>query len=162
VDPYFEKVVDLIRMRQKDWGHQFILASGYFDPIHRGHVRYLQACQERGFLVVVVNNDRQAALKKGSPFMPEDERLEIVRALRCVSYAVLAVDDDRSVSKTVELLRPDIFANGGDVTREEECREAATCRKLGIQMVFGVGGFDKVQSSSRLVERARSELATAV
>jgi glycerol-3-phosphate cytidylyltransferase-like family protein len=111
---------------------------------------------------VVVNNDRQAALKKGSPFMPEDERLEIVRALRCVSYAVLAVDDDRSVSKTLELLRPDIFANGGDVTREEECREAATCRKLGIQMVFGVGGFDKVQSSSRLVENARTALANAV
>jgi cytidyltransferase-like protein len=162
VDPYLEKVLDLIRMRQRDWGHQFILASGYFDPIHVGHVRYLQACQERGFLVVVVNNDRQAALKKGKAFMSAQERLEIVRALRCVSYAVLAVDDDRSVSKTLELIRPDIFANGGDVTSEEECREAATCRKLGIRMAFGVGGFDKVQSSSRLVENARSALANAV
>jgi glycerol-3-phosphate cytidylyltransferase-like family protein len=104
--------------------------------------------------VVVVNSDLQAALK-GTP-CPLDERAraEVVRALGCVSWAVVSVDADRSINCTLELLRPDVFANGGDVRSAADCREAETCRRLGIEMAFGVGGTDKVAASSALIARA--------
>ncbi len=136
-----------------------VVASGYWDPIHSGHVRYLQAARKLGTMLwVVVNNDEQAALKKGRAFMKESERLEVVRALACVDHATLSVDDDRSVCRTLRLLHETaggwgnvVFANGGDVSSEADCRESAMCRELGIEMVFGVGGQEKVSSSSELL-----------
>lgn len=135
------------------------VASLYADPLHVGHVRYLEAARALGDrLMAVVNTDAQAVLKKGRPFMPELERLAVVRALRCVDYALLAVDTDRTVRETLALVCLQmgrgvdiVFANGGDVRSDLDCREAETCRRLGIRMEFGVGGFDKVQSSSALV-----------
>lgn len=134
---------------------KFVVASGYFNPLHAGHVRYLRAAKELGkYLCVVVNTDRQVALKGAVPFMPEGERLEIIESLRFVDYALLALDADRSVCLTLESLRPHVFANGGDVGSEADCREAEVCRRLGIEMVFGVGGYDKFRSSSELIRRA--------
>lgn len=129
-----------------------VCASGYFNPAHIGHIRYLQAAKSLGtHLVVIVNNDLQVKLKGSIPFMNEDERLEIIQSLRCVDSAVLSIDKDRTVSKTLELVQPHIFANGGDVAFED-CREASVCDRLGIYMVFGVGGSEKLQSSSNLLK----------
>mmetsp|Transcript_94879 Transcript_94879/g.186100 ORF Transcript_94879/g.186100 Transcript_94879/m.186100 type:complete len:173 (-) Transcript_94879:20-538(-) len=130
-----------------------VVASGYFDPLHYGHIEYLQKSKDLGDkLIVIVNNDRQASLKKGQPFMPARERVKLVRSLACVDAAVESVDDDRSVCKTLRLLHPDIFTNGGDA-RNDNIPEAQVCAELGISMVDGLG--EKIQSSSLLVRGAK-------
>mmetsp|Transcript_13181 Transcript_13181/g.25524 ORF Transcript_13181/g.25524 Transcript_13181/m.25524 type:complete len:148 (+) Transcript_13181:118-561(+) len=132
-----------------------VVCSGYFDPMHYGHVEYLQKSKDQGDkLVVIVNSDKQASMKKGQSFMHERERVRLVRALDCVDAAVIAVDDDRTVCKTLRMLHPDAFTNGGDQTNES-IPEASVCRELGIELVDGLGG--KVQSSSWLLARSRGE-----
>lgn len=93
--------------------------SMFADPLHIGHLELLERSKQMGDkLYVIVNNDVQACLKKGSSFMKETERLEVVRALKFVDAAILAVDSDETVAKTIELIRPTYFCNGGDVTNE--------------------------------------------
>jgi cytidyltransferase-like protein len=136
--------------------HRVVAVSGYWNPLHLAHIQYIEAAAGLGAkLVVIVNTDHQVALKGSVPFMTEGDRLELVSALWCVDQAVLAIDEDRSVCRTLELLHPDVFANGGDVGSESDCRETDICRKLGIEMKFGVGGRDKLRSSSELIRRAR-------
>lgn len=126
-----------------------VVASGYFDPLHIGHLRYLiQARQYGDELIVIINNDDQATLKKGVPFMPEDERLAIVSMLNMVDFAVLSVDKDRTVKETLRLLHPDVFVKGGDST-PKNTPEVSLCKEMGTEVIFGVGG-DKIQSSSWL------------
>ncbi len=133
-----------------------VAVSGYFNPPHIGHIKYLRAAKSLGTrLVVIVNNDVQVKLKGSKLFMDEKERVEIVAELKPVDEVILAIDKDRSVCKTLEFLKPDIFANGGDRTNDN-VPEVATCEKLGIKMVFGVGG-GKVQSSSWLLNKHSSE-----
>ena len=92
-----------------------VAVSGYFDPIHIGHLEYLRMAKELGdSLVVIVNNNHQCKLKKGKHFMDENDRVEIVKALRFVDEVFLSVDKDRTVCKSLEEIKPDIFANGGD------------------------------------------------
>jgi len=130
-----------------------VAVSGGFDPLHIGHVRMMEAARALGTrLVVIVNDDAFLMRKKGYRFMKEDERLEIVRALRCVDEAVLAIDEDQTVCETLRMLKPDVFANGGDRQATGDIPEAAVCADLGIEMVFNVGG-GKVQSSSSLVRK---------
>ena len=130
-----------------------VVASGYFDPIHKGHIRYLEASKKLGdVLIVIVNNDTQAILKKGKPFYPnQEERMEIIEALRCVDDVVLSIDGDKSVTKTLEWLKPDIFTNGGD-RNSKNIPEIGVCEKYGIQTIFGVGG-NKINSSSELTKK---------
>ena len=135
-----------------------VVASGYFNPLTVAHLSYLKESAKLGRLLVVVNNDKQVELKGSVPFMTQEDRLEIVRELSCVTWAVLSIDEDRSISKTLELLRPDYFTNGGDVRSEEEVREWETCRRLGIEMVFGVGGTEKIRSSSELIRKAAAHV----
>jgi len=104
-------------------------------------------------LVVIVNGDDFLMRKKGYAFMPLAERMEIVRALRGVADVVAAIDPDQTVRETLRLVKPHVFANGGDRRAEADIPEAAVCRELNIEMVFNVGG-GKVQSSSELVQRA--------
>lgn len=126
-----------------------VAVSGYFDPLHIGHVRYLQAAKRLGDkLVVILNNDGQARLKKGAPFMLERERREILQALRCVDDVILSIDTDRTVRETLKIVRPDIFAKGGDSTGENT-PEQDVCDEIGCIVFFGVGG-EKIQSSSWL------------
>eukprot|EP00927_Polykrikos_kofoidii_P056808 TRINITY_DN50892_c0_g1_i1.p1 TRINITY_DN50892_c0_g1~~TRINITY_DN50892_c0_g1_i1.p1 ORF type:complete len:128 (+),score=22.94 TRINITY_DN50892_c0_g1_i1:158-541(+) len=116
-----------------------VVASGYFDPLHYGHIEYLQKSKDLGdTLVVVVNNDKQASLKKGQPFMPARERVKLVRSLACVDAAIESVDDDASVCKSLAIIHPDIFTNGGD-QKNEIIPEAEVCSRLGIRMVDGLG-----------------------
>jgi len=123
--------------------------------MHWGHVEYLEqskSCGDR--LIVIINSDKQATMKKGKPFMKESERIRLVRALDCVDAAIIAVDDDRTVCKTLELLHPHAFTNGGD-QNNDSIPEAAVCKKMGIELIDGLGG--KVQSSSWLLAQSRGE-----
>jgi len=125
-----------------------VAVSGYFDPIHVGHLEYLKMAKSLGDkLVVIINSDYQAGLKKGKSFMPEEDRLEIVQALRCVDEVFLSIDKDKSVCKSLEYLKPDIFANGGDRSLEE-IPETAVMKKYNIEMVDGLG--EKIRSSSEI------------
>lgn len=136
---------------------KIVCVSGYFNPIHIGHLELLDRAKSLGDkLYVIVNSDKQSILKKGTTFMPENERLQIIRSLRCVDAAIIACDDDRTVCKTLSILRPNVFANGGDVTEDSSCPEEAVCKEFGIEMVYGLGY--KVQSSSCLINKSSSIL----
>ena len=125
-----------------------VAVSGYFDPIHVGHLEYLQLASKLGDkLIVIVNNNHQAKLKKGEFFMHEKDRIQIVAALRCVDEVFLSIDTDNSVCKSLEAVKPHIFANGGDRSLDE-IPETAVMKKYDIKMVDGLG--DKIRSSSDL------------
>ena len=125
-----------------------VAVSGYFDPLHVGHVEFFQLAKELGSkLIVIVNNNQQAEMKKGSFFMDEKDRMEIVSALRHVDEVFLSIDSDGSVCKSLEAIKPDIFANGGDRSLEE-IPETSVMKKYNIKMVDGLG--DKIRSSSDL------------
>ena len=125
-----------------------VAVSGYFDPIHIGHLEYLKMAKGLGdSLVVIVNNNNQCKLKKGKHFMDENDRVEIVKALRFVDEVFLSIDNDRTVCKSLEEIKPDIFANGGD-RATSEVPETPICKKFNIRMVDGLG--DKIRSSSSL------------
>ena len=123
-----------------------VVASGYFDPLHVGHIEYLEKAKQLGDeLVVIVNSDVQARIKKGRSFMREEDRLKIVKSLKCVDKALISIDNNSSVCESLRLVKPHIFANGGD-RKEEEIPEAEVCQELGIEMVDGLG--EKIRSSS--------------
>ena len=133
-------------------GKIVVAASGYFDPLHVGHVEYLEKAKKLGdMLVVIVNNDKQAVLKKGKAFMSCKERIQILRSLACVDFVVESMDQDSTVCKTLAALHPDIFAKGGDrfVTN---IPEAILCCENNIKLVDSLG--DKIQSSSSLIKAA--------
>jgi len=132
---------------------RIVAASGYFDPLHIGHVEYLQLAKKLGDkLVVIVNNDEQAKLKNGAVFMPQEERLRVVAALKPVDEVILSIDKDKTVCKTLEMLKPHIFAKGGD-RFSSEIPEAGVCKKNNIQIIDGLGA--KIQASSTLREKIK-------
>jgi cytidyltransferase-like protein len=129
---------------------KIVCVSGYFDPLHVGHLELFQKSKQVGDkLMVIVNNDNQAILKKGKSFMPDNERVSIIKALKCVDYVRLAIDDDRTVCKTLGTIepKPDYFCNGGD-QNNNTIPEALICKERGIELRDGFG--DKIQSSSWL------------
>ena len=122
-----------------------VVASGFFDPIHVGHVEYLQKAKELGdFLTVIVNNDFQSQLKKGKSFMCENDRMIIVSALKCVDQVILAIDEDSTCCATLEMINPHIFAKGGD-RNSENCPEMEICKSLNIKFIDNLG--EKIRSS---------------
>jgi len=125
-----------------------VAVSGYFDPIHIGHLEYLKLAKELGDkLVVIVNNNDQCVLKKGKPFMDELDRVEIIKSLEMVDEVFLSIDKDKTVCASLEEIKPDIFANGGDRSTGE-IPESSICKKYNIEMIDGLG--DKIRSSSDL------------
>lgn len=123
-----------------------IAVSGYFDPLHVGHIDYLEMASQLGDeLVVIVNNDYQASLKKGKSFMKEDDRVRIIGSLKCVDRVVLSIDTDMTVCKSLQMVSPNVFANGGD-RANHEIAEAKICRELSIETIDGLG--NKIRSSS--------------
>ena len=125
-----------------------VAVSGYFDPLHVGHLEYLEMAKQLGDkLIVIVNSDKQAELKKGKSFMNENDRVEIIGALKCVDEVFLSIDEDKSVCKSLEAIKPDIFANGGDRSLSE-IPETAVMEKYNIKMVDGLG--EKIRSSSAI------------
>ena len=125
-----------------------VAISGYFDPIHVGHIEYINLSKKLGDkLVVIVNNNYQCELKKGKPFMDEKDRLTIVSNLKNVDEVFLSIDKDKTVCASLEKIKPDIFANGGD-RKNYEIPESVICKKYDIKIIDGLG--DKIRSSSDL------------
>jgi cytidyltransferase-like protein len=135
-----------------------IIVSGYFNPIHKGHLEYFINAKSKGdLLYVIVNSDLQRALKESKEFQKEDERLFIVKHIKEVDQAFLSIDQDRTVCKTLEMLNAKFgemfqlaFANGGDQSNNS-IPEASICQALGIELIDGLG--EKIQSSSWLLEK---------
>lgn len=142
-----------------------VIVSGYFNPLHVGHIRLLRDAAKLGdYLFVIINNDMQVAIKGSVPFMSAKDRAEIVGSLKFVDETFISVDKNESVSRTLDwcvsalksMKEFDfklIFANGGDRKSKMDIPEKRICEIHGIQMVFGVGG-NKVQSSSKLIKKA--------
>ena len=125
-----------------------VAISGYFDPLHVGHLEYIELASKLGdHLTVIVNSDYQCKLKKGKSFMPEDDRVRIIRALKPVDSAFLSIDLDSSVCESLSIIEPNIFANGGD-RKLGEIPETRVMKKYNIMMVDGLGS--KIRSSSEL------------
>lgn len=135
-----------------------VVVSGYFNPLHLGHLELFEKAKEAGdMLIVIVNNDNQRKLKGSKEFQSEEERLAIIRALRDVDMAYLSIDQDRTQIETLKMLfqRYAIeaglnlaFANGGD-QNNKTIPERSICEGLGIELIDGLG--DKIQSSSWLL-----------
>lgn len=151
------------------------ITSGFFNPLHSGHLALIEEarsmCDE---LIVIVNNDLQVELKGSQPFMTADERAKIVIALKSVDKVVIAIDKNKTVSKTIDAVAVQIskwgllnsifgessipnilFCKGGD-RKDNSCMpqsELEVCHKYGIEVVYGVGGFDKKNSSSKILQQ---------
>lgn len=139
-----------------------VAVSGYFDPLHVGHLEYFGKAKSLGdFLVVIVNNDEQ--LKKNrnvsKPFMRQEDRMNLIETINFVDKVVLSVDKDESVCETLKLLKPDIFAKGGGIEFGEDVPETKTCKELSIKMVYGLGSKIRrfVTTGSEIEEYASEE-----
>ncbi len=135
-----------------------VVVSGYFNPLHVGHLEMLEAARELGDeVVVIVNNDRQQQMKKGKIILPEEQRCAVVAAIRHVDEVVLAIDEDPTVRATLAQLaerhagKRIVFANGGDRRSGQVVPETEVCEAHGIEMIFDLGGTEKVQSSSNIL-----------
>ena len=137
-----------------------IIVSGYFNPLHKGHLELFENAKSHGdALFVIVNNDHQRTLKGSQEFMLEDERVQIVAALAVTDNVVLSIDQDSSVCATLKHLSQNFgvhyelyFANGGD-QNNDSIHEVSVCKKLGIGLLDGLG--DKIQSSSWLFKNKK-------
>lgn len=134
-----------------------VIVSGFFNPLHGGHLDMIEAAALMGDkLIVVVNNDIQQVMKKGKIILNEQNRARLMGALRMVDEVMISVDEDPTVIRTLRLIAEQnagheiIFANGGDRDSEKEVPETDVCRDYGIEMVFGVGGDNKADSSTRI------------
>lgn len=131
-----------------------IMVSGGFDPIHVGHLDMLKEAKELGDrLVAVVNCDAWLVRKKGKFLMNQLDRAELLKSIKYVDDVYILESGRDDVGEAIEIIRPHIFANGGDRKDEASIPEAGICRKLGVQMVFNVGQKGKIRSSSELLEK---------
>lgn len=136
---------------------KIVIVSGFFNPLHGGHLDMIEAAARMGDkLIVIVNNDVQQVLKKDKVILSEQNRARLIGALRAVDEVVMCIDTDPPVIKTLAMLASQnpndelIFANGGDRDSEKAIPETEVCRQYGIEMVFGVGGMEKADSSTRI------------
>ncbi len=142
---------------------RIVMVSGGFDPIHKGHIYYMNGAASLrgpgGLLVVGLNSDEWLRRKKGQEFMSFEDRFAVTSSLRVVDMVLPMNDDDDSAC---DLIRqcwetfPDaefIFANGGDRSSSSVTPEAALCKELGVTLAYGVGGEDKANSSSWILDK---------
>lgn len=146
-----------------------VIVSGYFNPLHGGHLDMIEAARELGeHLIVVVNNDKQQVMKKGKVILDEQNRMRLMGALRDVDETVLSMDEDAGQATTLRKIRemyPDdelIFANGGDRDPNKHAlpeNETLACEECRIQTIFGVGSheFEKRDSSTRINQASGHE-----
>ena len=135
-----------------------VIVSGYFNPIHKGHLEYFNNAKALADeLFVIVNNDYQRALKGSKAFQSDDERMIIVSNIKAVDKAILSIDQDRTVCNTIEMIAKQYgdqfelaFANGGD-QNNDTIPERAICEKMNVALIDGLG--DKIQSSSWLLKK---------
>ena len=140
-----------------------VITSGYFNPLHIGHINLLREAKKLGdILIVIVNNDEQVKIKGSFAFMPQKERAEIIKAIRYVDDVFLSIDKDNSIAESLRAIAGQntgelFFAKGGD--RDDSnipVSEKNICEKFNIKIINGVGG-EKIQSSSRLISEVKSK-----
>jgi cytidyltransferase-like protein len=140
-------------MIPKNKKYLIVAVSGYYDPLHVGHLEQFKMAKElagkKEKLIVILNNDEQASLKKGKVFMIQEERRKVIEAIKWVDEVYMSIDTDKSVCKSLQVINPDIFAKGGD-RYKGELLEDDICKKMKIKVVDGLGG--KIQASSTLLE----------
>jgi len=135
-----------------------IIVSGYFNPVHKGHIEYfINAKKIADYLIVIVNNDFQRKIKQSKEFMLEDERIFIVKNLKMVDECYMSIDNDRTVINTIDLIHNKLnhkydlyFGNGGD-QNNEIIPERDICEKLSIKLIDNLG--EKIQSSSWILNK---------
>lgn len=135
-----------------------IIVSGYFNPLHKGHLEYFNNAKAHAdMLIVIVNNDHQRELKGSKEFQDENERMIIVANIKAVNKAVLSIDKDKTVCKTIKSIISQFgseydlaFANGGD-QKNDTIPEKEICEKMNVALIDGLG--DKIQSSSWLTKK---------
>ena len=135
-----------------------IIVSGYFNPIHKGHLEYFNNAKAvADKLFVIVNNDHQRELKGSREFQDEKERMIIVSNIKSVDKAILSIDTDRTVCATIKMIAYQFgeefelgFANGGD-QNNDTIPERAVCQEMNVALIDGLG--DKIQSSSWLLKK---------
>lgn len=129
-----------------------VMVSGGFDPVHIGHIRMILEASEYGDVFVVANSDDWLFRKKGFVFMEFEQRAEILASIKGVVRVSGVDDSDGTVCEAIHRLKPDYFANGGD-RQKHNTPEQTVCDELGVEMLWGIGGNNKANSSSDLVER---------
>lgn len=145
---------------QDDMKKKAIIVSGYFNPLHKGHIDYFHNAKKHGEkLIVILNNDNQRLLKGSKKFMDQEERMIILKELKVIDEVFLSIDTNRSVSNTIEKIYKEfsnefilLFANGGD-QKNDSIPESLVCKRYGIKLIDGLG--DKVQSSSWILKDNR-------
>jgi len=147
-------IEDFVKIRKNIKG-KVVLTSGGYDPIHPGHISCINESAKLGeVMVVIVNGDWFLKNKKGKPFMKLEDRLFIVDNLKTVTFTIpFEIEEDTTVIKALEDIRPDIFTKGGDRFDAKTIPEWDTCEKHGIEIVTGVG-LPKMWESSKLVKEA--------
>lgn len=135
-----------------------VAVAGGFDPLHTGHLQHLLKAKVLGdYLIVMVSNDEDMIRKKGYCFMPLKDRIEILKELRCVDEVIATLDSDGTQAETLKLIKPDIFAKGGDRTPDNmPAGEIEACREIGCKIVYGVGG--QLRESSKLIDNLLRQL----
>lgn len=132
-----------------------VAVSGYFNPLHVGHLDMIAKARKLGDkLIAIVNTDHQVKLKGSYPFMNEKDRVKIIKALRAVDEVFLSIDKDKTVCKSLAKIKPDIFANGGDRKNINDVPEYEVCSKFGIEMVDGLG--KKIRASSKMISESQA------
>jgi D-beta-D-heptose 7-phosphate kinase/D-beta-D-heptose 1-phosphate adenosyltransferase len=131
-----------------------VAVSGYFNPLHVGHLEMISKAKSLGnYLIVIVNNDKQVKIKGSYPFMNEKDRLKIIKSLKGVDEVFLSIDKDETVCESLKAIKPDIFANGGDRKNIDDVPEHKICKNLNIKMIDGLG--KKIRASSEMIAKAK-------
>ena len=131
-----------------------VMVSGGFDPVHAGHIRMIRHAAKYGDVIVVANSDDWLYRKKGFIFMEWERRVEILNAIKGVVLVDSVDDTDGTVCEAIRRLHPTYFANGGDRGRSNT-PEQTVCEELNIQLLWAIGGEEKVDSSSDLAKKVR-------
>lgn len=135
-----------------------VAVSGYFNPLHVGHLEMMEKAKKLGdYLIAIVNNDHQVKLKGSVPFLNQADRAKIVGAIRWVDKVFISIDRDKTQRKSLARIKPDIFANGGDRKPDSDpIPEVGVCHRHKIKIVYGLG--KKIRSSSILIARASKKV----
>ncbi|MBN44678.1 MAG: hypothetical protein CML94_04150 [Rhodobiaceae bacterium] len=137
--------------------YDYALVSGGFDPVHVGHLRMFQDAKKLSDnVIVLLNNDDWLIKKKGKPFMSQKQRKEILEEFASITQVIIQKFSEESSNFAIEEFAKNnkkksiCYCNGGDRNNTDNIREAVICKKLGIDLLFGVGGDEKIESSSKL------------
>jgi cytidyltransferase-like protein len=137
--------------------YDYALVSGGFDPVHVGHLRMFKDAQLlSNNVVILLNNDEWLIKKKGKPFMNQNQRKEILDEFKGIFEVIIQTSSEKSSNSAIEEFvrnnpnKSICYCNGGDRSNVKDIRETDICKKLGVDLEFGVGGKEKIESSSQL------------